>query len=134
MNPSRYRSFLPSDSSGSGDSCWGLESSPPTFSSSCNNAKFSRFASQHSTLIDCTPYTKLLCTARHCQQPHAITQLSLLHRHAQGCPLHTKAHLSHGGQEAPQPSCHPHGQHTAKPPSHNTSLPEEKLTAAISSY
>ena len=96
-NPSyRYSSLLPPGSSGSGDSCWGSESSPPTFSSSCNNnTQFSRFASQRG--CNQKRLHPVHRAALHSQAPprprHATTQLLPLHRHAQGCPLHTKARL-----------------------------------------
>lgn len=96
MNPSRYSSLLPPGSSGSGDSCQGSESLPPTFSSSCNNnTEFARFGSQRG--CNRKRLRPVHRAALHSEAPprpwHATTQLPPLHRQAQGCPSHTKAHL-----------------------------------------
>ena len=86
------------------------------------------------TSKDCTP-----CTARKLQGPgtptpnsHPCTDVYKLSVAHQASSPHRP--LSHGGQEVPQPLCHPHDQHAAKSPSHNANPPEEILIAAMSNY
>lgn len=86
------------------------------------------------TRKDCTPYTMLLCTARHHQGPGTPPPNSHPCTHMHKAAHCTPRLISRGGRAVPQPLCHPHGQHAAKSPSHNTSLPEEILVAAISNY
>lgn len=133
MNHPGYGSHLPSGSSGSADSCWGLESFPPTVSSACNNTVFKVLLARR----DYTSCTMLLCMA----PPWPGRPAANSHH----CPAMHKADTTHQGstphgslpqqQAVPHPLFHSHGQrgqHTAKSPPHNTNLPEEILKAAIS--
>lgn len=132
MNPSGYSSLLPPGSSGSGDSCWGLESFPPTFSSSCSkNIVFKICFSTWLLPEKAAPHT-LCCSAQWgtgTAPPNSLP-CTALHKAAHQGPSPHKP-LSWGPRSALDfmlPTW------TAKSTCCNAILPEEILIAAISNY
>lgn len=89
MNPSRNSSLLPPGSSGSGDSCWGSESFPPTFSSSCSKNTIFKICFLMQLLPEkAAPHAPCCSAQQGTAEGCTGTALpnSPLHSHAQSCP------------------------------------------------